>query len=119
MMGFGSSCTITLAYSTRVLVEFRGAQGGSGAASNNTYSVRYADVAATSAPANGTAATAFTNVAGQAISSFAPSSELVQYEAGGIVTGLTTGHTYWFDMALLGGSGSAALQGSACTLMEL
>jgi hypothetical protein len=70
-------------------------------------------------PVNGAAPTG--TVVGQTVAATsAVASQVLPYSAGGIVTGLTPGVTYWVDFAMLSQSSSsgANYQGLTCTIME-
>ena len=119
MMGLGvSSCRITLTYSTRVMILISGngtlATVG-GQISANGY---FADSGVTTAPANGAALTG-TNFAANAVT--IPSAGAFSFFVDQtILTGLTAGHTYWFDIGLFSdGTHTAAVQNTYCTAVEL
>lgn len=116
MMGLGSTCTLTPTYSGRVYVKFQGNVAASGTASTITYGVRFGTG---TAPVNGAAATG-TAVGANSVISESSTANLVSAFGGlgGIITGLTPGTAYWFDMVLGAGSGNAMLTNISCSAME-
>lgn len=114
MMGLGGSCTLTPVYSSRVYVEFRGGSSNTSAAAANVFQAKYGTGAA---PSNGAANTGTT--IGAATRSFpGVASTEIPFNTGGIVTGLSPGTAYWFDLNLLVGAGTGTLATVACSLME-
>jgi len=114
MMGLGGVATITPVYSTRVYVRFT----GNGA---NTVSLGAVGVQARfgtgTAPTNGAAPTGTT--VGTAQSPWVPTANgLVAISPGGIITGLTPGTAYWFDLSLAASSGTSTLNSLSVTIME-
>src|SRR6185295_1321536 len=105
MMGLGSTCTLTPAYSTRIYLVFHGDCQNS--------SVAFVDVQARygtgAAPANGAAATG-TTLGGLIRYNPTTAANAVPFTVGGVITGLTPGTAYWFDicLAVTVGTGSAA-----------
>ena len=99
MTGAGvTNCRITPVYSGRVRVQFNIQSSNQGGADfGAVYGLRYADNSVTTAPAAG-AALAGTNLDGN-VTVTSKSGETRGFTFSGIATGLTVGHTYWFDMA--------------------
>ena len=115
MNGLGSSCKLTPTYSGRISVQFNwDGQFSTGSGSFGvTYSLRFADNAATAAPA------ANASIVGSAIAGpityTATVGSNINYSQGGIVTGLTPGHLYWFDIATTSnGTSSAQIVDANC-----
>lgn len=101
MMGLGASSVITPAYSSRVRLEFTGVLTCPAVASG-TYGIRYGTG---TAPANGTAASG-TAVGQTKTMTVAGASFSEGIAISAIVTGLTPGTAYWFDLTLATGSGN-------------
>ena len=115
MNGLGSSCKLTPTYSGRISVQFNwdGLFATGSGSFGVTYSLRFADNAATAAPA------ANASIVGSAIAGpityTATVGSNISYSQGGIVTGLTPGHLYWFDIATTSnGTSSAQIVGANC-----
>jgi hypothetical protein len=116
MMGLGSSCHMTPAFSGRVKVEFLGIAVSS-IGNTTTLTVRYGTG---TAPSNGGAVTgtqigSILQIAGQSGASLAP-----PFANGGVITGLTAGTAYWFDLELSTSSASTSAQaiGLSCSAFE-
>lgn len=103
MMGLGSTCTLTPVYSTRIHLMFQGSLNNAVTAAGSTTQARFGTG---TAPTNGAAATG-TTVGNTVISAVNPAAYLVPFSAGGIITGLTVGTAYWFDLGLSGTSGAS------------
>lgn len=101
MMGLGSSCTLTPVYSTRVDVSFD-FEVTAGSVMNGNVRIRYGTG---SAPANGGAATG-TAVGAERSITVPVASGAVGGSLRAIITGLSKGTAYWFDLTLWTGSGS-------------
>jgi hypothetical protein len=118
MMGLGiSACRVAPVYSSRLFVQFTGKVLAGTASTNATYAAIFGTGAG---PANGVAATGtvFGATPVQFLSAAAANAALV---AGGVITGLTPGTTYWFDLGLAssaGGGVTAAVTGVVFTVME-
>lgn len=96
MMGLGGTCTLTPTKTGRLKVEFVGLLESTGGYSS-TAKVFYGTGAA---PANGAAATG-TQIGNRATIAGAGTTSLSSmFKGGGLVTGLTPGTAYWFDLAL-------------------
>jgi hypothetical protein len=96
MMGLGSTCAVTPTISGRLKVEFFGALLSTGGFSS-TLKVYYGTG---SAPANGAAVTG-TQLGNRSTLAGSGTSNLTSLFAnGGVVTGLTVGTAYWFDLAM-------------------
>ena len=118
MTGVGSTCTITPNFNTRVVITIGGnvqnTTAGDGAQLNLYYG-------SGTAPANGAATTGTLTTASAALGVSAGNSLAVPFNLGSVVvTGLTPGTAYWFDLALAvitGGTASAT--GVWCSAFEL
>jgi len=117
MMGVGSSCKLTPVYSGRVKIEFYGQQYNSTAADASLSSIRWG----TGTPPSNGAALSGTQVGGSiAITQPAGSGGFgLSLANGGIITGLTPGTAYWFDIGLTAsGGGTATVANLSCNAME-
>jgi hypothetical protein len=117
-MGLGASCHITPTYSGRIKFEFYGVMTAAGGfAATNT--VRYGT---STAPTNGTAVGATGTQIGPPVSVSGSGSSTVStpFANGGIVTGLTPGTAYWFDLTLVSSSasGSQSTASPGCNASE-
>jgi hypothetical protein len=116
MLGLGSTCKVTPATSGRIQLVFDGVINNSTAAGDGaTITFRYGTG---TAPINGAAASG--TVTG-ATPQFLTSTTAAKYPFGftRLVTGLTVGTAYWFDMSLLRSvSSTTALTGITCTALE-
>jgi hypothetical protein len=117
MMGLGGTCKLTPTYSTRVQIWFIGDIGSSAAADGGVFTAYYGT---STAPGNGVSVTG-TAVNGP-ISSIAQSANAnprIPFTSGGIITGLTPGTAYWFDLYLAAnGGGTATALNLNCTAFE-
>ena len=118
MTGIGSTCTITPLFGSRAVITIGGnvqnTTAGDGAQLNLYYG-------SGPAPANGAATTGTLTTASAALGVSAGNSLAVPFNLGSVVvTGLTPGTAYWFDLALAvitGGTASAT--GVWCSAFEL
>lgn len=119
MMGLGvTTCRFTPVVSTRAEFEIIGDFTNS-AAGTVTIKMSYADSAVTTAPANGAASTG-TAGPGSVLAPTATSvSDTKPFKNGGIVTGLTVGHTYWFDLIVGTSTGTANILAPTCNAKEV
>jgi hypothetical protein len=112
MMGLG--CVITPNRSGKVLFVISGNVQNANAGDGWNYQIRYGTGAA---PGNGAA------LAGTAASALAPNiaPSAVPFSTQGLVTGLTPGTAYWFDLALarFTGTGLATVTNLTCDAAEL
>lgn len=115
MMGLGASAVLTPSYSSRVFFNFQGALNGNTAAAQLNVGARFGTG---TAPVNAAALTGtlVSSVPAQ-INASAPNF-LFPFRAGGIITGLTPGTTYWFDLSLSSSSGNGAIFSSVFDAME-
>jgi hypothetical protein len=113
MMGLGSGWTLTPNRSGKVLVIVSGAAANS---SNGgfTYRIRYGTGAA---PANGAALTGSGGSVG--VTNIPPVGIAVPFTTQFVVSGLTLGTAYWFDLALaVLGSGTASVNALTISALE-
>jgi hypothetical protein len=116
MAGLGSTCTLTPSYSTRVLVYFGGFASNSVLNDGVEARIQYGSGAA---PTNG-ATSAGTPVGPTVgITAVPIANASMSFATTAIVTGLTAGTAYWFDLAQIAvGGGTGSLLALACSLME-
>ena len=106
MMGLGSTCKITPTFSSRVYVVFSGnivnTTSGDGAEI-------FLKLGTGTAPVNGVAGTGTTVAPANGLAMIAAANnQIVPFNYPGIVTGLTPGILYWFDLLLLTLAGGTA-----------
>jgi len=115
MMGLGGTCKITPVYSSRVEIRFQGSLA-------NTTSTQLVSLGARfgtgTAPSNGAAASGTT--VGSVVTGWvaANNGQLPFGGVGGIITGLTPGTAYWFDLTALVSSGTGSLANISFSAME-
>jgi hypothetical protein len=115
MMGLGSTCKLTPVYSSRVEVEFIGndVEYVCGDAERHSRSLRNRGCPCEWGRCYGTTVgsvltpTVITAATNQA------------FKNGGIITGLTPGTQYWFDIQLNAAAGTASLTGLTCNAKEV
>jgi hypothetical protein len=115
MAGLGATCHLTPVYGTRILLTFTMIVSNTAATGSTLVQMRYGTGAA---PSNGAAAT------GTAIGSTLSSQSInanatLAITTHAIITGLTPGTAYWFDLTQQAGGGTASLQNVTCTAVEL
>lgn len=117
MMGLGSTCTITPAFSSRIYVSIFGRMANSSAGGNAAVAFRFGTGAA---PANGAADTGTAvNGGTQGFRSVA-AADPTPIALSGVITGRTPGVAVWFDAALVtGGVGTATILTLACFAYEI
>ncbi|WP_426418467.1 hypothetical protein [Bradyrhizobium genosp. A] len=114
MMGLGSTVTLTPTYSGRVMVSFQMGISNSIASSGNTVSLRYGTG---SAPANGAAITG--TQAGSIITGqMQTAAFILPTFVSAIITGLTPGTAYWFDLSLTVTGGTGTVNSVSGNAME-
>lgn len=113
MMGLGGTCTITPVYTGRVKVEFLGWLKNS-AVATSTHKVFFGTG---TAPINGAAITG-TQIGNSVGLDEPASANQLQMANGGIITGLTPGTAYWFDLSLAASSGTATFGALSCNAFE-
>ncbi len=113
MAGLGSTCKITPTYSGRAMVQFQGSAYNS-TTGNVLAQIRYGTG---TAPSNGAAATGTT--AGNIVTATIPSATYRSPMAlAAIVTGLTPGTAYWFDLGFAPNTGTGTIENISCSIME-
>lgn len=115
MMGLGSSCTLTPLFSTRVKVLFHGIVANSTAPSATGVQAYFGTGAA---PANGVAFTG-TAIDGEQLITSASNNAQSAFATGGIITSLTPGTAYWFDMRQRVTANSGAAFNIHCDILEI
>lgn len=105
MMGLGASCTLTPAFSTRAVVIFEFIAANNTATGASISQVKYGTGAAPANNAASTGTSAGTPKSFQSINANAPGSTTHVV----LVTGLTPGTAYWFDIVLQAGGGLASI----------
>ena len=109
MAGFGSSCAMTPAYSTRLFVSFQGSVFGN-TTNIATLNFRYGTG---TAPVAGAAATG-TSVGGSvSVQTVAATSQNIPFTLNAIITGLSAGTAYWFDIDGLVNTGNVSYVASS------
>jgi hypothetical protein len=114
MMGIGVTCKITPVYSGRMQVMIYGTAANTGAGNQTGITLRYGSGAA---PANAAAAT------GTAISTTisplaSTANQVLPFSLPAIVTGLSTGTSYWIDLQVSATAGTSTINNPGCTMME-
>jgi hypothetical protein len=114
MAGYGASCKLTPTYSGRVKVTFSG--NGFNTTAGQRFSVRPSFGTGT-APVQGDAARG--TIIGQGTDgTSAGASSFVPFSVGGIITGLTPGTNYWFDLDVFVTSSAGSVQTPSCDAFE-
>jgi hypothetical protein len=114
MMGLGSTCKLTPNFSGRVRLSFNGAFGDTTANSSPIAQIRYGTG---TAPANAAALTG-TTLGTSTISLITAASTFAAFTLDAIVSGLTPGTAYWFDLALTANLGTASIASVTFTAFE-
>jgi hypothetical protein len=117
MQGFGSVCKLTPAYSSRVKVSFiADIANNTGTTNTSAYNFRYGLVSggtpAFNAASTGSAVTNTMTVTHPVASA----NQHISLD--GIITGLTPGTAYWFDMILNSSANTSTLSNPNCNVME-
>lgn len=115
MMGLGGTCTLTPSYSSRVRFQWSGLYSNSTGGAGNGLRFYYGTGAA---PSNG-AATTGTQIGSTMGVTCATAGGSTPFPMSIIVTGLTPGTAYWFDIALNAGSGTASISALNFEAMEV
>ena len=118
MVGVGSTCTITPNLNTRAVITIGGNVSNTVAGDGAQLNLYYGSG---TAPANGAATTGTLTTASAALAVSAGNSLAVPFNLGSVVvTGLTPGTAYWFDLALaVITGGTASVTGVWCSAFEL
>jgi hypothetical protein len=114
MMGLGSTCKLTPVYSGRIKVDFQGSGRSSVTSSSNVIQLRYGTG---TAPVNG-AGLVGTTLGSSVNVQVQFAAEEMPFAVSGIITGLSPGTAYWFDLSVVVSSGTNTLDGVACNAME-
>jgi len=115
MAGLGGTCHLTPVYGSRVMLTFTLIVFNTVATGSVLVQMRYGTG---TAPTNGAAASGTaigSNLSSQSINANAPLSITVH----ALITGLTPGTAYWFDLTQQAGGGTATLQNITCTAVEM
>ena len=114
MMGLGSTCTMTPSYSTRLSVHIYGSASNSSVGSG-TMHFRYGTG---TAPTNGTTTLTGTVVGTSEQVTSGGSGYLGSFDLPVILTGLTTGTAYWFDLDASSNNATFTIGAASCSGME-
>ncbi len=115
MAGLGGTCVFTPSASTRAYVHFTGSAANTNANVNTIVQARFGTG---TAPTNGAAVTG-TAIGNSITATSATTNAIVPFTIGGVVTGLTAGVTYWFDIGFLAGAGTSTLTTITCVAFEV
>lgn len=114
MMGLGTSCNLTPVYSTRVKVDFNFTIQSTGTTAQNSV----LKFGTGTAPTNGAAATG-TSVGNTRNVTVGIAGAPIPITQGGIITGLTPGTAYWFDLDIFATtSGTDTVKDIDCNAFE-
>lgn len=113
-MGLGSTCTITPVYSGRVNLRIIGVLVNSLMTGIGFVNVKYGTG---TAPTNGAASTG-TSLGAQIVGTSDANGSTIPFSAGGIITGLTPGTAYWFDLILAVNGGNGSTVNINCNAQE-
>lgn len=113
-MGLGGTCKITPTYSGRLNVRFSGNMANNTATGIETVAIKYGTG---TAPANGDAATG-TTLGTALLGTSDANGSILPFSNGGIITGLTPGTQYWFDLTVLVNGGTGTLTNIGFTAFE-
>lgn len=115
MMGLGATCKITPVTSGRVRMGIRGALGNTAATITSNSQFKYGTG---TAPANAAASTG-TSVGGNiGVTSPAGASAVSAFAQEAVLSGLTVGTQYWFDIALGVNAGASVMNAVSCDAFE-
>jgi hypothetical protein len=112
--GMGSTCHLTPVYSSRVRVEFNFVAANTSATGLTITQIRYGTG---TAPSNGAAA-AGTAIGSDMATESTIASALVPVSQSAIITGLTPGTAYWFDIVQQASVGSCSIVNVSFSAME-
>jgi hypothetical protein len=118
MEGFGGTCRLTPLYSTRVEATFVMALNNSGVLGSMSGQIS-AGTPASGSPSNGAAVTGTQYGFPVVISNQSVANDALPYTVTAIVTGLTAGTSYWFDIAMAAGANNVVVPSVSCTLREV
>ncbi|WP_257164698.1 hypothetical protein [Bradyrhizobium sp. SRS-191] len=114
MMGLGATCKITPSASGRVMVSFNFVNANTGVFTN-TAQIKYGTG---TAPSNNVASTGTSLGTQKAVYEPVATASLPVSMSGYVLTGLTVGTQYWFDVLFGTGGGTATMTSVDCSLME-
>ncbi|MET4804597.1 hypothetical protein [Bradyrhizobium sp. LB11.1] len=103
-MGVGAACQLVAPTTGRIEFEFYGQMTSTNIASG-TVQMRYGAVPSVSPPSNGATTLVGTSVGSPAVGTVGGAGYNVPFKNGAIISGLTQGTTYWFDLVVSTGSG--------------
>lgn len=116
MAGLGSTCKITPVYSGRVWVQIFGNITNNTSANSATYSSRYGTGVA---PGNNTVSSGIGAIQQNSVTLTYPTGgQNLAFNSSGILTGLTTGTAYWFDLTYTASANTTTLSNINCVVME-
>jgi hypothetical protein len=118
MAGMGTTCQLTLAWSTRYHIHMSGTLQINTASALAGGFLYTADNGSVAAPANGAAAVGTQLYAALNISAIGVASDQYNWSADWIVTGATVGHLYWADMSLFTSAGQSSYKNVSCNIEE-
>jgi hypothetical protein len=116
MQGFGSTCKLTPAFSTRVRFHFDADVSNNTAATATNYNFRYGTGAA---PAFNAAASGTAGLGNTMVVNHPTANANLHISLDGIITGLVAGTNYWFDMTINSSSNTSILSVVNCNAQEL
>lgn len=117
MMGLGATCKLTPTYSTRVRLQFQGFLSSTGSGVTIGVQARYGTGGN---PGNGATVTGGMIALGSSPqAAMQPANYIVPFTVGGIITGLTPGTAYWFDISIYGLSGTTTAKQISCDAHEV
>jgi hypothetical protein len=116
-LGFGSSCHVTMKYSTRLHVEIKGTMSEN-SGTGTTLTARWG---IGTAPTLGTTSLTGSTQIGPPVSNNGSGTTGISnpYYVGGIISGLTVGQTVWFDVLYSNTSNNGGLSNSGCSAFEV
>lgn len=115
MMGLGSVFVLTPATSSRVIVHIQGQATNSASSGQVQINVRFGTG---TAPTNGVALTGTSTVANQT-SAITGAGYVTPFHLGTVITGLTPGTAYWFDLGIIATAGTGSVQNVSYYAIEI
>lgn len=116
-VGFGSTCAITPAYSSRIYVNFSGSYTNSTSGDGGLAQISYGTG---TAPTNGAAATGSAVGAAPIVTAVPANNAFVPFSVAAVVTGLTPGTAYWLDLQFKAiTAGIFNIHSAACQAFEM
>lgn len=114
MMGLGSTCAVTPATTGRLLITF---SGNMSCSSNGNRPVSRPRYGTGTAPSNAATATG-TAIASELSGNVTPANGQLPFNHTAVVTGLTPGTAYWFDISLYTSGGTSIVRDLTFAAME-